>query len=302
MAADEMPAELVAEPQRAFEIELGAALPAPGGGDAQRLGGHIDGEEGTIALPAPLHDGQAGAGAGDRRADVDRSPDRSRRRSPAGANLRPALQRSSTSPKSLTIPVNTALPSFENFATILADRFAADAREARRAAQRRERHALPAHRCHRDRRLCPSGKARLRQPDRPRANAAAKIGPASTISRRDAALGKQVQHSRQIEPAVDARHGENVDARRFQRLLGAGRRLRRRYDPQRRPRARCASDASSAAAATCRRAPPAPASSRPCRAAGRSASDRRPAPCRCRSGSHRYARAAGARARAPPRR
>ena len=84
MAADEMPAELVAEPERAFEIELGAALPAPRGGDAERLGGHIDGEEGTIALPAPLHDGQTGAGAGDRRADVDG------RRIVAAANHQPA--------------------------------------------------------------------------------------------------------------------------------------------------------------------------------------------------------------------
>ena len=45
MAADHVAAELVAEPQRALEIELGAALPVCGGGHAQRLGRRIDREE-----------------------------------------------------------------------------------------------------------------------------------------------------------------------------------------------------------------------------------------------------------------
>ena len=44
MAADHVAAELVAEPKRSFEVELGAALPGRGGGHAQGLGGGIDGK------------------------------------------------------------------------------------------------------------------------------------------------------------------------------------------------------------------------------------------------------------------
>ena len=71
MAADQMAAELVAKPQRALEIELGAALPGAGRGHAQGLRGDVDGEEGAIAPPSPLDDRQAGAGTGDRSADLD---------------------------------------------------------------------------------------------------------------------------------------------------------------------------------------------------------------------------------------
>ena len=53
MAADHMAAELVAEPQRAFEIELGAAPPVCGGGHAQRLGRGIDGEGGPVCRLRP---------------------------------------------------------------------------------------------------------------------------------------------------------------------------------------------------------------------------------------------------------
>ena len=72
MTADQMPAELVAQPQRALEVDLGAALPASRRGDAQRLGGDVDRKEGTIALVPALHDRQARTGTGDRSADLDR--------------------------------------------------------------------------------------------------------------------------------------------------------------------------------------------------------------------------------------
>ena len=46
--------------QRAFEVEPGAALPGSRGGHPERLGRHIDGEEGAIAAagPAPPRSGR----------------------------------------------------------------------------------------------------------------------------------------------------------------------------------------------------------------------------------------------------
>ena len=59
-------------------------------GQPQRLGGGVDGEPGAgRRAPRPDH-GQADAGAGDRGADVRSSPRHRRRRSSAGAALRPA--------------------------------------------------------------------------------------------------------------------------------------------------------------------------------------------------------------------
>jgi hypothetical protein len=72
MAADQVSAEFVTEPQRAFEIEFRAPPPGPGGGHAQRLRRHIHGEEAAIAAPPTPNHGQARTRAGDRSADLDR--------------------------------------------------------------------------------------------------------------------------------------------------------------------------------------------------------------------------------------
>ena len=52
MTGHEVPAELVAEPQRALEIELRAAPPGAGRRDPQRFGSRVDGEGGSRPLRA----------------------------------------------------------------------------------------------------------------------------------------------------------------------------------------------------------------------------------------------------------
>src|SRR5262249_14207754 len=72
MAGDDVPAELIADLERAFEIDARAPLPAANRGHPQRLGGGIDGKPGAVALLSARDHGQAHAAAGDRGADVDR--------------------------------------------------------------------------------------------------------------------------------------------------------------------------------------------------------------------------------------
>ena len=69
---DDMAAELVADLQRALEIEPRALLPAPGRGHPQRLGGGIDRKQVRLPPLAGLDHGQADAGMRDRGADGDR--------------------------------------------------------------------------------------------------------------------------------------------------------------------------------------------------------------------------------------
>ena len=76
MAGDDMAAELVAEPERALEVELRAFAPEVGGGLRHGLARNID-REPVVAL---VDDGQADARAGDRRAEIDRARCRSRSR------------------------------------------------------------------------------------------------------------------------------------------------------------------------------------------------------------------------------
>src|SRR4029077_14926348 len=71
MAGDDMSAELVADPERALEIDACPAPPLPDRSYPQRLGGGICGDPAAIALAAPRYHGQAHAAAGDRGADVD---------------------------------------------------------------------------------------------------------------------------------------------------------------------------------------------------------------------------------------
>src|SRR5215467_16134717 len=72
MAGDDVPAELIADLERAFEIDARAPPPAANRGHPQRLGGGIDGKPGAVALLSARDHGQAHAAAGDRGADVDR--------------------------------------------------------------------------------------------------------------------------------------------------------------------------------------------------------------------------------------
>ena len=67
MAGDDMAAELVAQAQRALEVELRAFAPQVGGGPRDGFGRNID-REPVVAL---VDDGQADARAGDRRAEID---------------------------------------------------------------------------------------------------------------------------------------------------------------------------------------------------------------------------------------
>ena len=71
MAAHQVTAQFVAEPQRALEVELRALPPGAGGGHAQRLGGHIHRKEAPVILPPTGDHGQARTRASDRGADID---------------------------------------------------------------------------------------------------------------------------------------------------------------------------------------------------------------------------------------
>ena len=71
VAAHHVTAKFVAKPQRALQIEPGAAPPGCAVVTSQRLGGGVDGERGPVAGTAALDHGQADAGTGNRRADRD---------------------------------------------------------------------------------------------------------------------------------------------------------------------------------------------------------------------------------------
>src|SRR5690625_3583846 len=71
MARDNMPAKLVADLQRGFQIDPCAFLPEPDRGARAGLGRSIDIEPALPAIPAARHDSQADAGTGDRGADID---------------------------------------------------------------------------------------------------------------------------------------------------------------------------------------------------------------------------------------
>jgi hypothetical protein len=68
MAEHEMTAELVAEPQRGFEIDRRPFAPFAERRARQRFGGHLNGEQAGL----DGDDGQAHAGTGDRGAERDR--------------------------------------------------------------------------------------------------------------------------------------------------------------------------------------------------------------------------------------
>ena len=109
MAADQVAAEFVAEAKRAFEVELRARLPGPGGGHAQRLRGGIDGKEAAIAVAAHARR-RSGKDPSRRSRRRSRScRDRSRTRWSGGASPSACSSTSITSPKSLTMPVNKVL-------------------------------------------------------------------------------------------------------------------------------------------------------------------------------------------------
>jgi hypothetical protein len=76
MARDDMAAELVADPERAFEIDPVPRLPGRGAGAdvglRDRLGRDVDLEPGAAGGGAAVGDGQADAVAGDRGAERDR--------------------------------------------------------------------------------------------------------------------------------------------------------------------------------------------------------------------------------------
>ena len=61
MAAHHMAAELVAEAERAFEIEPGAARPGAGGGHPQCLGRGVHGKRRSVTGPSTAHNRQADA-------------------------------------------------------------------------------------------------------------------------------------------------------------------------------------------------------------------------------------------------
>src|ERR1700730_12833615 len=71
MTGDDVAAKLVADLERALEVGPGAALPSPDCGEAQRLGGGIDGKPGAVAILAARDRSEAHAAAGDRGADGD---------------------------------------------------------------------------------------------------------------------------------------------------------------------------------------------------------------------------------------
>ncbi len=73
MARNDMAAELVADLERTFEIDLPPGLPVAGGGQAQRLFPRFDLEPAGIGgVFRQGDDSQAYAGAGNRGADIDR--------------------------------------------------------------------------------------------------------------------------------------------------------------------------------------------------------------------------------------
>ena len=122
-------------------------------------------------------------------------------------------------------------------------------------------------------------------------NAAATVGPPSTISRvmpRSASSFSTATRSSRPSCACDAEH---LDALGAQHLFRHRRSASAAANTQIGVSRAVATSAVASGSRSLRRARPAPASAAPCRAAGRSAADRRPAPCRCRPGSRRSWRA-----------
>ena len=65
MPRHDVPAQLIADPQRPFQVHQGAGMPVLQRGFRQRLGRNVDGEK----IGADRDGGQAAAGAGDRGAN-----------------------------------------------------------------------------------------------------------------------------------------------------------------------------------------------------------------------------------------
>ena len=105
MARDDVPAELVADLERALEVEARARPPCADRGAGKRLRGGVDFEPAAVRAPADRDDGEARAGAGDRGAERDRRRDRRRLRCGCGAAA-PASLTDATLPMSVTMPVN----------------------------------------------------------------------------------------------------------------------------------------------------------------------------------------------------
>jgi len=72
VAADQVPAHLIAEPERALQVDARATPPMSSGGQAQRFRRRIHGEERPITSGAALDNGKANSGTGDRSPDRDR--------------------------------------------------------------------------------------------------------------------------------------------------------------------------------------------------------------------------------------
>src|SRR3546814_13725437 len=75
MAGDDMAAKLVADLQRAFEVEAAPRVPHPRRGARERFGARIDREPAARAVALRVHalvdDRETRARAGDRGADID---------------------------------------------------------------------------------------------------------------------------------------------------------------------------------------------------------------------------------------
>ena len=201
----------------------------------------------------------------------------SRRRPPACSLT------SITSPKSLTMPVNTPSPSLVNLPCIGADRLACRHIAAAAIASAPSAAGPRAHRCHRRPRPWARWNSTASSTRSASSRAAASVGPPSTISRvmpRSAISFSAAERSRRPALSGARRH---LDACRLQSFRRARRRRCPADDPYRRLPGR------PQRAATSRRKPQRAVEHdahrrilRPCRAAGRSAADRPRARCRCR--------------------
>ena len=183
MAGDDMAAELIAELQRALQVDAACRAPtrrascAPASRSKPRRR-RSRGPSGDAAL----HHRQARAGAGDRRADRDRLGIVARSRCGSARPPR-AASTASTSPTSVTIPVNISARPFVAAHPVGAETPPLDALETARRLDGRKRqagkrrHDLAAE----SRRGC--GRASPRRPDRPRGMSAPRCAPPSTSSR-----------------------------------------------------------------------------------------------------------------------
>ena len=259
VTGDDVAAELVADLERALEVDPGAAPPAPDRGEPQRLGGGIDREPGAIAVLAARDHGEAHAAAGDRGADRDgvgivaagdpepREPLRARLDrdhladvgDDAGEHAQARSNVSTRSSADLSLPVG-----LQSSATGL----------ARKAAARRGRRCHPPRSSDGDRNSAASSTRSARR------KAAARIGPVSTMSR------VMPRPARSFSTARDRASRRWPRTRSTSAPAAASACSRSRgaacagHDPQRRlPRAGD-QPARRAAAATGRRARPAPAS------------------------------------------